>query len=105
MDFRYLYKENKVMVTWTVKYKRQGKWFFRRIHKVKGECILHENMRASNGTKSTYPVPVIEFFKENETVVIIPMEGTEFIYGPNRHLSILEKIEKQKRGEASAQVF
>ena len=67
-------------MTYSVKYKKAGALFWKKLKKVKGDCII---------PKVSYRY----FTLHDETVVEIPMKDHIFIFDHYRFLSIKQKME------------
>ena len=77
-------------MTYSVKYKTPGAWFWKNIRKIEADGILVD-MTAN--VKS-----VIEyrwFLLEDKTRVEIPMAGTIFVFGPERFHAAKKSMEEQ----------
>ncbi len=72
------------MITYTLKYKQKNQWFWRTVKKVKGDAIPN-----FLGDKH------MMIIKEDESIVMVPTEGTEFKMGKERHSLILKRMEAQ----------
>lgn len=71
-------------MTYTVKYKRKGALFWRKLTNVKGDLIpadLGSALRV--------------FILEDETRIEVPIEGTEFRFCSKRFLSIKQQMERE----------
>jgi len=70
-----------------VRYKLKSQWFWRTIKNVTGDASF------ISGDKDHLPYRV--FFLEDHSRVELPMEGTQFKFGPGRHFTILKNMEKE----------
>lgn len=72
-------------MTYTVKYRKHGQWFWRTIRKVKGDLCPTDlpGMRV--------------LIRENEERVEIPTAGTEFWFSHERFLGIKQQMEREAR--------
>lgn len=66
---------------YSVKYRVQGRWFWKRIKNVKGDGIITEN-----GNRY--------FILSNEERIEIP-KNSEVVFSVERHLQILTQMEKE----------
>jgi len=72
-------------MTYEVKYKRRGQWFYRTINKVKGDGLIFDN----GG------VAYMRFFvTEDEVRYEVPTDAV-FIFSKGRFFSILENTKKE----------
>ena len=71
-------------MTYSVKYKKQTAWIWKKLSKVKGDFVA-----------SDLGIPMRVFILEDETRVEIPVQGTEFVFCPKRFLTIKQKMEQE----------
>ena len=71
-------------MTYSVKYKRDGMFFYRTIKNIKGDST-----RMSEG------LPVRIFILTDERLIEIPIPTTEFRFSKERHTVILQNMEKE----------
>jgi hypothetical protein len=71
------------MITYTVRYRKCGSWFWKKIKKVKGDSVLSESKARL-------------FILEDETRREIPTD-CEFEFSKERFLSITERMELEAR--------
>lgn len=71
-------------MTYTVHYKPNGVWFWKKLRAVKGDLIATEMGE-----------PTRVFILEDETRIEIPLRGTQFRFCPRRFLSIRQTMEKE----------
>ena len=71
-------------MTYSVKYRLKGQWFWRRVKRVKGDLVPNDLGVVSR-----------VLILENEERIEIPMEGTEFRFSTERFLVIKQSMEKQ----------
>jgi hypothetical protein len=69
-------------MTYTVRYRREGQWFWRKLHRVKGDGFIEA------GTHRF-------FICEDETRHELPIAGTVFEFSNGRFLSIKQRIERE----------
>lgn len=70
------------MISYSVKYKTKGQWFWRTIKKVKGDAL--PNFMGDSQ---------LMIISEDETVQFIPIKDTEFKFSKERHALILKRME------------
>jgi hypothetical protein len=83
------------MKTYTVKYRKLGCIFSRKLRKVKGDLMLRDEAPSEHGMQCLATFPVRVFILEDETRVEIPMLGHVFTYCKERHYSILNRMKKE----------
>jgi hypothetical protein len=71
-------------MNYTVKYKSKNSWFWKVIKNVKGDGIIQD-----------FPIPFRYFILNDETRIEIPMDGTIFNFGKERHYLIKENMNKE----------
>lgn len=79
------------MITYTVKYKKIGSFFWNKLKKVKGDGILFEFFDGGSNTwfNSRW------FILEDETRVEISMKNVIFKFSKERHFSIQERMSNE----------
>lgn len=73
-------------MTYTVKYKLKGQWFWRTVKRVKGDLVAKD-----------LGVPMRVLVCENETRLELPVEGGQFWFGTERFLVIKQSMEQDAR--------
>ncbi len=73
-------------MTYTVNFKTEKNWFWRKLKKVKGDGIMPDS-----------PVPTRFFILEDETRIEIPITGTLFNFSHERFLMIKQNMEKEAK--------
>lgn len=73
-------------MTYTVKYKLSGQWFWRSVKRVKGDFVAQDL-----GT------PTRVLILENESRMELPLTGSQFKFSTERFLSIKKNMESEAR--------
>ena len=73
-------------MTYTVKYKKKGQFFWKKIGSVKGDGIMPDS-----------PVATRFFITDKEERWEIPVEGTEFFFSQERFVLIKQNMETEAR--------
>lgn len=73
-------------MTYSVKYKLKGQWFWRSVKRVKGDFIAQDI-----GT------PTRVLILENESRIELPLIGAQFKFSTERFLSIKKNMESEAR--------
>jgi len=76
------------MTTYTVTYKTEKDFFWKKIKKVQGDGIIPE-----------YPEPTRYFHLEDESRVEIPIRGTIFRFSKERFIVIKKNMEREANQE------
>lgn len=83
---------------YSVKYKLQGQWFFRKIKNVTADFWLSEFTRSTNGEPNPYPARVHVFMTDKEERFEIPKDGTVFRFSVERF-----QLQKEQTNQAAKQ--
>jgi len=78
-------------ITWTVYYKKFGRFFWKKIENVTADGII-------SGTQTRY------FMLNNDEVIEVPMQGIVFRFSSSRALAVAkdEKARKEQEAEEGA---
>jgi hypothetical protein len=72
---------------YTVWYKLEGDWFWKKIKKVKGDALI----TADKG----FPEATYIFTKENESLIRVPFKGTVVMFSKERFVLIKQKMDSE----------
>lgn len=72
------------MITYKVRYRMRGQWFFKTLRGIKGDGIMADS-----------PIGVRFFITKDERRIEIPVDGTVFMFGKERHDLIRENMRRE----------